>query len=541
MKRARVPVIVVGSGIAGLSFSLKVSEYADVLLVTKKDRAESNTNWAQGGIAAVVGPNDDPALHVADTLSAGAGLCHRDVVESVVREGPARIRDLMDWGARFHREGGHLSLGQEGGHSRRRIVHAGDRTGRTIEHALLEAVAARPEIRVVEDLMVVDLLLEGPRDDRRCAGVLAIQRHTGEEVELQARSVLLATGGSGHVYRHTTNPAIATGDGLAMAFRAGAQVANMEFIQFHPTALFPTEDPAFLISEAVRGEGGILRTRDGRPFMDRVHPQGSLAPRDVVARGIHHVLRETGDDHVLLDVSGIDEAVFESRFPTILEGCRDRGVDPQADGIPVVPAAHYQCGGVWTDRHGATTLPGLFATGEVACTGLHGANRLASNSLLEALVYSHRAAEAVRDDLLALGEVSARGTVQDLSLPEAPDSAVEPPAEEDPVRDALRGLLWEHAGIERRWSELRDWHTEIRERLEREEERFRTGGARGTGAVERRNLHWVGYLILRSALERCESRGLHFVADHPWRDNERCLRDTVLVRGAGTDVDRVSS
>jgi L-aspartate oxidase len=388
--------------------------------------------------------------------------------------------------------------------------------------------------------MVVDLLLEGPPDDRRCSGVLAIQRHTGEEVRIQARAVLLATGGSGQVYRHTTNPAIATGDGLAMAFRAGAQVANMEFIQFHPTALFPTEDPAFLISEAVRGEGGILRTRDGRPFMDTVHPQGSLAPRDVVARGIHHILRETGDDHVLLDVSGIDDRVFRSRFPTILDGCRERGVDPRVDGIPVVPAAHYQCGGVWADRHGATTLPGLFATGEVACTGLHGANRLASNSLLEAVVFSHRAAEAVRDGVLALEETSPRGTVQDLVLPEPPDPAVEPPAHPDPEREALRALLWEHAGIERQWSELEAWHHEIRERLEREENRFRQGGVAGTGAVERRNLHWVGYLILRSALERCESRGLHFVADHPWRDNERCLRDTVLVRGPGTDVHRVS-
>jgi L-aspartate oxidase len=534
MREVRVPVIVIGSGIAGLSFSLKVSDLADVLLVTKKDRAESNTNWARGGIAAVMGPDDDPALHVQDTLVAGAGLCHREVVESVVRDGPARIQDLMDWGTLFQAHGGHLSLGKEGGHSRRRIVHAGDRTGFTIEHALLEAVAARPEIRVVEDLMVVDLLVEGTGTHRRCRGIRAIQRHTGEEVRVEAQAVLLATGGCGQVYRHTTNPGIATGDGLAMAFRAGAEVANMEFVQFHPTALFPTEDPAFLISEAVRGEGAVLRTRSGVAFMDDMHPLGSLAPRDVVARGIHHVLRATGDDHVLLDVGGIPPAEFERRFPSTLQGCRDRGIDPHRDGIPVVPAAHYQCGGVWTDSHGATTLAGLYATGEVACTGLHGANRLASNSLLEAVVYSHRAAQAVAEQLQTEG-TGPRGEVASLPLPEPPRPVVEPPEGPDPARDALRTLLWDHAGIERRWDELTAHHDEAMRLLEAEEARFRAEGPGSTGAVERRNLHWVGYLILRSALSRPESRGLHFLADRPYRDNESCLKDTVLVRGDGLE------
>ena len=529
---ARVPVVVVGSGIAGLSFSLKVAEYTDVLLVTKKDRAESNTNWARGGIAAVVGPDDDGRLHVQDTLLAGAGLCHRDVVEAVVAEGPERIRDLLEWGARFHRDGDGLSLGKEGGHSRRRIVHAGDRTGRTIESALLGAVAARDNIRVVEDLMVVDLLTEGEDEARRCTGLTALGRHTGEAVRVRADAVLLATGGSGQVYRHTTNPGIATGDGVAMAFRAGARVANMEFVQFHPTALFPTEDPAFLISEAVRGEGGVLRTIDGTPFMDALHPQGSLAPRDVVARGIHQVLRDTGDDHVLLDVSPIPSDLFAERFPSTLDGCRTRGITPGTDGIPVVPAAHYQCGGVWTDHWGATNLPGLYATGEVACTGLHGANRLASNSLLEAVVYSHRAAVRLRETLPGAGaraRTDLVGLGSESGAAGADAAAPDPP---NPSRVHLRSLMWNRAGIVRRSDELRAALAEVEGLLTEVEAAPDPGGAGSTEAVERRNLHWTGWLVLRSAVDRMESRGLHFLEDRPWRDNERCLRDTVVEVGS---------
>ena len=527
MREARVPVVVVGSGIAGLSFALKVSDFADVLLVTKKNRAASNTNWARGGIAAVVGPDDEVALHVQDTLTAGAGLCHLDVVRAVVEEGPERIRDLMAWGTRFHRERGHLSLGEGGGHSRRRIVHGGDRTGRTIEAALLEAVAARANIEVVEDLMVVDLIVHGGGNARRCRGIIAVQQHTGELVRIGADAVLLATGGSGQVYRHTTNPAIATGDGVAMAYRAGALVANMEFVQFHPTALFPTEDPAFLISEAVRGEGAVLRTRDGRAFMDALHPQGSLAPRDIVAREIHRVLRETGDDHVRLDVSGIPPDLFAERFPSTLKGCRSRGVDPFVEGIPVVPAAHYQCGGVWTDRHGATSLPGLFATGEVACTGLHGANRLASNSLLEAVVYSHRAAERLRETGLARGGGDTSGLPA--PAPDPVETASEDPGVAEELR-LLRARMWEHAGIVRRRAELQEAVDDVGARLEAREGGYDPDRPGTPDDLELRNLYRVGWLILTSALGRFESRGLHYLEDRPFRDNERSLHDTVVVR-----------
>lgn len=529
MKEARAPVVVVGSGIAGLSFSLKVAEFADVLLVTKKNRAASNTNWARGGIAAVVGADDQTELHVQDTLSAGAGLCHLDVVQAVIAEGPQRIQDLVEWGARFHRDGDRLSLGKEGGHSRRRIVHAGDRTGRTIEAALLEAVEQRPSIQVVEDLMVADLVVTGEGASRRCAGITAVQRHTGEAVRIGADAVLLATGGSGQVYQHTTNPPIATGDGVAMAYRAGALVANMEFVQFHPTALFPTEDPAFLISEAVRGEGAILRTRAGQRVMDGRHPEGSLAPRDVVAREIHRVLRETGDDHVLLDVSRITPELFKERFPSALEGCRSRGVAAFADGIPVVPAAHYQCGGVWTDHHGATSLPGLFATGEVACTGLHGANRLASNSLLEAVVYSHRAADRLQRSNI-VRSTGDTGALPDAGAQAAGADLFHASGEEEEERRALRDLLWENAGIVRRTDELREALDRVGERLAAQEEIHHPLEPGSPARLELRNLIQVGWLILESALARPESRGLHYLEDHPYRDNEGSLHDTVLVR-----------
>lgn len=522
-----VDVVVVGSGIAGLTFALRMARGVSVLLLTKKERAASNTNWARGGIAAVVGDDDDPALHIADTLVAGAGLCHGDVVASIVREGPARIADLAGWGAAFQREGARYVLGREGGHSRRRIVHAGDRTGRAIESALLDR-AATDGLTLLEDHRVVDLVVDANADGgTRVVGVRVVDDRSGVVRDVEAGAVFLATGGCGRVYRHTTNPPVATGDGVAMAFRAGATIANMEFIQFHPTALHPTEDPAFLISEALRGEGAVLRRADGTAFMERHHPLGSLAPRDIVARAIATELARSGDDHVLLDISAIPLALRESRFASTFEGCRLRGIDP-ADGVPVVPAAHYLCGGVRTDAFGRSSLPGLLAAGEVACTGLHGANRLASNSLLEAVVMAHRAAASLTGEFRKEGRWSdtprAPAALSEHGWGEgqAADGAqagggaqAQAPVAPDPA-GPLRQLMWEKAGIVRTVQGLRE---------AREELAFLVRTAAGS---ELRNLATTAHLIVECALRRRESRGLHWIVDHPGRDNERYLGDTLV-------------
>lgn len=512
-----VDVVVVGSGIAGLTFALRAAETASVLLVTKKNRAASNTNYARGGIAAVMSDDDELALHVGDTLVAGAGLCHRRVVELVVREGPERVRDLMAWGARFDRDpDARLSLGREGGHSHRRIVHAGDRTGRAIESALLEAAERSTRLQIVEDLLAVDLLVDGSAGARRCTGLVGLDAE-GRRVEIGAGVTFLATGGFGQAYRHTTNPAIATGDGVAMAWRAGAEVMNLEFVQFHPTALHPTGDPAFLISEAVRGEGGRIRTIAGDLVMDGRHALGSLAPRDHVARGIDQVLRESGDEHVLLDCNEIDPELFARSFPAAMKQCRVAGIDPFGDGIPVVPAAHYACGGIRTDVDGRSSLPGLYAAGEVACTGLHGANRLASNSLLEAVVVSHRAARAVfgGDDQPDRG-----GRLPD---PGVWAGRWERETDSGSVRDQIRDLLWSHCGIVRRRGELLEASAALAA--------MEAPDPTTLASVETRNLLAVARLVVASALRRRESRGLHFLEGYPFRDNERGLADSVLVRG----------
>jgi L-aspartate oxidase len=524
-------VLVIGSGIAGLTFALKVAARARVLLVTKKERADSSTNYARGGIASVLGDDDRYDLHMQDTLVAGAGLCHPRAVEVLVQEGPARVRELMEWGARFDREGPtRLSLGREGGHSRRRIAHAGDHTGREIENALLAAVAAEPNIEVLEDHLALDLLVAADTSGRSvCSGALVLEHRTGVVVVVRARFTMLSAGGAGQVYRHTTNPGIATGDGIAMAYRAGARVANMEFIQFHPTALHPTEDPAFLISEALRGEGAVLRTLDGEPFMDRYHPLASLAPRDVVARAIDRTLKERGESHVVLDVASIPADHLEERFPDAVTGCLERGVDPR-EGIPVVPAAHYVCGGVLTDSMGHTSLAGLYATGEVACSGVHGANRLASNSLLEAVVFADRAARMVSHRVETLGGRSAMPPLPpDLPVEggEAPDL---PRVSER--RAELRGLMWDLVGIVRSDERLEEAEGSV-VRLS-STEALRWLGTRWTAeGAELRNLLQVAELIVRCARLRRESRGLHYTLDHPYRDNEHGLRDTVVSRAGG--------
>jgi L-aspartate oxidase len=529
--RTDVDVLVIGSGIAGLTFALRAAERADVLLITKKERAVSSTNYAQGGIAAVFADDDSPDLHIRDTLTAGAGLCRLHAVRLLVEEGPARVRDLMEWGVRFSRGERGLSLGREGGHSRRRIVHAGDLTGREIERALLQAVADHPRITLVEDLQAVDLATGvAPDGTRRCTGAIVLEHRTGRLHRFRAAMVLLATGGLGQAFRHTTNPDIATGDGVAMAYRSGVDIANMEFVQFHPTALYPARERAFLISEAVRGEGAVLRRLDGTDLMAGVHPLGSLAPRDVVARTIDLALKQTGEAYVLLDLSAIGAGETARRFPGILEECARRGVDILSEPIPVVPAAHYSCGGVVTDAEGRTSLPGLYAAGEVTCTGVHGANRLASNSLLEAVVYSHRAAQRVQQELeaAAAAHVEEEASSADVLPGAAAGDAAAHAERVEAVRDRLRDLMWEDAGIVRTDERLAHAAAEL-EALEASALGLFGEGA-DTMAIELRNLVEVSRLIVECARLRRESRGLHRNADYPHRDNERFLRDTVVRR-----------
>ncbi|HSL69979.1 MAG TPA: L-aspartate oxidase [Longimicrobiales bacterium] len=526
MTRVETDVLVIGSGIAGLSFALNAAARASVALITKKERVASSTNYAQGGIAAVMSPDDSVDLHVRDTLTAGAGLCHRPAVEGLAADGPARVRELIEWGVHFTSNGDSLSLGREGGHSRRRIVHAQDLTGREIEQALLAALSRHANVTLYEDHHAIDLAVgwDAESGERRCAGAYVLNHRTRELLAFQAGFTLLATGGLGQAYRYTTNPEIATGDGIAMAFRAGTEIRNLEFVQFHPTALYPAEGRAFLISEAVRGEGAVLRRIDGSPLMSGLHRLGSLAPRDVVARAIDAHLKESGDSYVLLDLSPIDPAAVRQRFPNIVAECASRGIDATREPLPVVPAAHYSCGGVWTDRWGRTSLAGLFAAGEVACTGVHGANRLASNSLLEAVVYSHRAAELVPTELArprarpraeaALGKAAARENDQ-LGWASA--------------REQLRALMWQNAGIVRSDARLaRADHvlTEQRAQVDRAFLEF----APAPELIELRNLLDVAALVVQCARSRKESRGLHYNVDYPYRDNERCLGDTVLNR-----------
>ena len=520
MREESCDILVIGSGIAGLSYALEAARHGDVVLVTKKQRAQSSTNYAQGGIAAVWSDEDSIELHARDTFVAGAGLCHTAAVRMLVEEGPARVRELITWGVRFTQEQETVSLGREGGHSVRRILHAGDLTGREIERALLDAVESEPRITLLEDHLAVDLLVRGA--PARCAGAIVLDHRSDTLTRYAACVVLLATGGMGQAWLHTTNPDIATGDGVAMAYRAGAQVANLEFMQFHPTSLDSADGFTFLISEAVRGEGAVLRTPAGEPLMEGVHPLGSLAPRDIVARAIDALMKETGAPHALLDLSPIPRERIEARFPGIMQECAVRGFDIRRQPIPVVPAAHYACGGIRTDANGRTSLPGLFAAGEVACTGVHGANRLASNSLLEAVVYSHRAAQALPVSLAQAGRVAGDRGEPAVPLPEgrAPGEAWQA------LRASIRQSLWDDVGLVRTDARL----ARAARRIDTLRAGLDAGSVRDPEFLEVRNLLEVAELVVRSARLRRESRGLHHNSDYPYRDNERELRDTVLAR-----------
>ena len=520
-------VLVIGSGIAGLTFAIKAGDYADVAVITKKESSEANTNYAQGGIAAVVSTEDSFKSHIEDTLRCGDGLCRPDVVETIVKGAPGMIEWLVSCGVEFTREDDHFALGREGGHSARRIVRAADLTGREVEQRLLDAARGKDRVDLFENHIAIDLVTSRKLDPSapmdRCLGAYVLDERSGRIVFFSARVVVLAAGGAGKAYLYTSNPDIATGAGVAMGYRAGATVANMEFFQFHPTCLYHPEAKSFLISEAVRGEGAKLRLPTGEEFMHSYHELGALAPRDIVARAIDNEMKEKGFDFVYLDITGRDRDFLLRRFPNIYETCRTYGYDMAKDPLPVVPAAHYICGGVMTDMDARTDIEGLLACGEAACTGLHGANRLASNSLLEALVMADRGAAHARRYLEACPK-------EEIHVPPWESGAATDSNEMVVVShnwDEVRRFMWDYVGIVRTNKRLERARRRILN-LKDEINEYYWNFTLTRDLIELRNIATVAELIIRSAIRRKESRGLHYNLDYPERDDAGWKKDTLI-------------
>jgi len=521
-------VLIIGSGAAGLSLALRLPGSLSIAVIAKGPLTEGNTYYAQGGISAVLDKADSIGSHIADTLNAGAGLCDTSTVRLVVEQGPQNIQWLLEEGVSFTREqpnssGYHLT--REGGHSHRRVIHAADATGRELENTLESQVLARKNIKLFENHNVVDLITgsSSTSGDHRCRGAYILNRDSGQVETFVARSTVLATGGASKVYLYTSNPDVSTGDGIAMAWRAGCRVANMEFIQFHPTCLFHPHAKSFLITEALRGEGGILRLPDGSRFMDRFDPLAELAPRDIVARAIDHEMKRLGADCLFLDISHKPANFIREHFPTIYSKCQEFGIDITQEPIPVVPAAHYTCGGVLTDHRARTDIPHLFAVGETAYTGLHGANRMASNSLLECLVFSKQAAEEI-----------TRLMKKSLELEPAPpwdESRVTDSDEEVVVShnwDELRHFMWDYVGIVRSVKRLQRARRRV-DLLKQEIREYYSNFRVHNDLLELRNLVVVADLIIRSAQHRKESRGLHYTLDFPKRDDRFHKAPTILM------------
>ena len=522
-------VLIIGSGGAGLSLALQLPAQLQVAILSKGRLEEGSTLYAQGGISAVTDPEDSFASHIEDTLIAGAGLNKPEAVRFAIESAPQAIQRLIELGVPFTRHTGQggqqdYHLTREGGHSTRRVLHSADATGRAIEETLLSQARRRANISLFEHHIAVDLITGAKlgRGDNRCLGAYVLNRDLSHVEVFAARAVVLATGGASKVYLYTSNPDTATGDGIAMAWRAGCRVANLEFNQFHPTCLYHPKAKSFLVTEAVRGEGGRLVLPDGSPFMLQFDQRGDLAPRDIVARAIDHEMKRLGLEYVLLDISHKPAPFITEHFPTVYARCRELGYDMTLEPIPVVPAAHYTCGGVVTDLRGRTDLPGLYAIGEVACTGMHGANRMASNSLLECLVFAHSAGEDIAAELSAIPRPE--------SLPAWDESRVRDSDEEVVVShnwDELRRCMWNYVGIVRTNKRLQRASRRV-ELLQQEIQEYYSHFTISNDLLELRNLAQVAELIIRSAQLRRESRGLHYTLDYPVPDTRHPPTDTIL-------------